>query len=100
MIEMLLTLLDEQGPVLEAALRQAVAGGSLDAISRAAHSMASTYGTLAAMPAFHAAKALERSAREGDSPGGAEAVAVLEAEIAALKPALAELARRVPTAQR
>jgi HPt (histidine-containing phosphotransfer) domain-containing protein len=92
MVEILLTLLDEQGPLLEAALRRAVGGGRLDEISRAAHSMASTYGTLAAMQAFHAAKALERTAREGDSSGVAEAVTVLETEIAALTPALAELA--------
>lgn len=92
MVEILLTLLDEQGPLLEAALRRAVGGGSLDEISRAAHSMASTYGTLAAMPAFHAAKALERIAREGDSPGVAGAVAALETEVSALRPALTELA--------
>jgi HPt (histidine-containing phosphotransfer) domain-containing protein len=92
MVEMLLTLLGEQAPMLEAALRKAVDGGHLDEISRAAHSMASTYGTLAAMPAFHAAKALERTARAGDSPRAAEGVAALDAEIVALKPALAELA--------
>ncbi len=92
MIETLLTLIGEQGPVLDAALRAAVEHRDLDEISRAAHSMASTYGTLAAMPAFHAAKALERTARSSDLPTALSAVTALNSEIVALKPALAALA--------
>lgn len=92
MIEILLTLLDDQGPALEAALRAAVDHQSLDEIARAAHSMASTYGTLAAMRAFHAAKALERTARSSDLSTTLTAVSALDSEIVALKPALAALA--------
>jgi hypothetical protein len=92
MVETLLSLLEQQGPVLEAALQSAVERGSLEDVSRAAHSMASTYGTLAAMPAFHAAKTVERTARTGEMTASFAAVSALEEEIAALKPSLAELA--------
>jgi CheY-like chemotaxis protein/HPt (histidine-containing phosphotransfer) domain-containing protein len=74
---MYLRFADEQRKTLET-LRSAVAAGDADATRRHAHAIAGAAGNLGADPLRHAAKALERAAKEGRSDMAGLLDAVLE----------------------
>jgi HPt (histidine-containing phosphotransfer) domain-containing protein len=92
LIDTLLSLFGPQERTLLDALHAASAVDDMDGIARAAHGMASSFGTIGAIPVMRAAKALEMAARRADAGGVVDACACLEMERARLTGVLAALA--------
>src|SRR5262249_8162774 len=79
----------EEAPTLLLALREAMARGDCQALTRAAHSLKGTVSSFGAPAAREAALRLETMGRSGDLTYAAPACAELEREIASLAGALA-----------
>jgi CheY-like chemotaxis protein len=73
------------------ALREALARGDSDAVTRLAHALKGSVGNFAARHVVDAAQKLEMIGREGDVARGMEAYTELEEAIERLKPALRAL---------
>jgi CheY-like chemotaxis protein len=84
----------QEAPKLVSALREALARGDAEAISRAAHKLRGEISVFGAVRATEAAHRLERSAREGSLTGAGETLALLEAELGRLEAALKDLANK------
>ena len=82
----------EESPKLLEKLRQAVAAGDSDGVSRAAHSLKGESSYLGAGPTSQAARQLEEMGRGKDLSRASETLAVLEREVAVLQHNLKESA--------
>ena len=80
-------------PGLIAAAREALAGGDLPALARAAHALKGTLGSMSAPAALATAERLEVLARQGDAPQVPAALTALEASLVSLSEELATLLR-------
>ena len=84
-------LFEQEAPAALASVRDAVAGGSADLVSNAAHALKGMAGNFsAAGPAATAAR-LDRLARDGDLSEAAALMSRLEAEVPELVAALRPL---------
>jgi signal transduction histidine kinase/HPt (histidine-containing phosphotransfer) domain-containing protein len=80
-------------PGLVASARDAVAGGDLPAVARAAHTLKGMLGSMSAPAAWATAERLEHLARQGDGRQVLAVLTDLEADLASLGEALAPLVR-------
>jgi HPt (histidine-containing phosphotransfer) domain-containing protein len=103
LVHELITILRQETPGRMAAMRKASRSGdaaALSALSRAAHALRGSLGTIGAPRAFAAAGRLEKSARSNDADGAAVALADVEREMIALSKALSVITQRRSAARK
>ncbi|HNI08245.1 MAG TPA: Hpt domain-containing protein, partial [Thiobacillaceae bacterium] len=79
----------ENVPALIQEIHDALAGGDLKKLIRAAHTLKSSSASVGALRLAERGKAMESAARDGSVEGAAESLAMIEAEFGLVKTALA-----------
>ena len=99
LLQELISIFWETEPELIEKIRQAIAAGDAETLTRAAHSLKGSVGTFAARQAYELAQKLEMLAREGALDEADKVRVVLEEEISRLKPVLQDVLKELERAQ-